>query len=305
MPVVRAQGPVGGERSGAGLVLHVGASRTIAPMHAPEPTSPAARHELVLAATLLVVLAAAVAASDAFIPAGLLPIAVLLAGLGILGREQPEASPYLSVLLPAMLTGGAAAVVHLVPTGVWLLAALAAYAIVMDRMVALETGILAQVSGLSDGDRARVIGTAVVTAFVVFTGVASLVPGGMPEPTGAPTAGSSAMTEGWLAVLALADAAAALVIGWRIAALRFGSLGEMARSALTYALVTAIAAGLIRAIDLPRLVGPAVLTLVFYLWDAQHGSAPARRRERRFLWEMILLAALAILVIAWNLRLQQ
>ncbi|MFN8630829.1 MAG: hypothetical protein U0838_11075, partial [Chloroflexota bacterium] len=100
----------------------------------------------------------------------------------------------------------------------------------------------------------------------------------------------------------LADAIAAFVIGWRISALRFGQPLDVARSALTYALVIAIAAGLIRAIDLPRLVGPAVLTLVFYLWDAQHGSAPARRRERRFLWEVMLLAILAIVVVAWNWR---
>jgi len=48
-----------------------------------------------------------------------------------------------------------------------------------------------------------------------------------------------------------------------------------------------------------------VLTLVFYLWDAQHGSAPARRRERRFLLEMTLLGILAVVVVAWNTRIAQ
>ncbi len=47
-----------------------------------------------------------------------------------------------------------------------------------------------------------------------------------------------------------------------------------------------------------------MLTLVFYLWDALHGTAPARRREPRFLWETILLIALAAVVVAWNLRLR-
>ena len=51
-------------------------------------------------------------------------------------------------------------------------------------------------------------------------------------------------------------------------------------------------------------VGPAALTLVFYLWDALHATAPARRRDPRFLWETILLAALAVVVVAWNLRLR-
>lgn len=277
--------------------------RTIAAMHAPDPGSPAARRELVLVATLLVALAVLVDPADAFVVAALLPIVVALAGIGVLGGDASPARPYAAILLPAALTGGAAAAVHLVPPGPWLLVALAGYALVLDRIVALEMGILAQPGGVTEGDRARVLAAAVVTAFVAFTGVAALVPGGMPEPA-SPTAGTSAMAEGWLVVLALADAVAALVIGWRISALRFGSMLEVARSALTYALVTAIAAGLIRAIDLPRLVGPAVLTLVFYLWDAQHGSAPARRRERRFLWEMLLLGALAILVVAWNLRVE-
>ncbi len=275
-------------------------------MHAPAPTSPAARHELVLAATLLVGLAAVVDPGDAFIVACLLPLAMLLAGLGVLGRgAAPERPAYVSLLLPATLTGAAAAAVHLVPSDVWLLVALAAFALVLDRVVALEMGVLAQSSSLSEADRARLLAMAILAAFLVFTGVAALVPGGMPEPAGSPTAGASAMTEGWLVVLAVADALAAFVLGWRISALRFAQPLEIARSAVTYALVTAISAGLIRAIDLPRLVGPAVLTLVFYLWDAQHGAAPARRRERRFVWEMALLGVLAVLVVVWNLSVQQ
>jgi hypothetical protein len=274
-------------------------------MHAVDPTAPAARHELALVATLLVGLTAAIDPGDAFVVAGLLPLAMLLAGLGVLGPNRALERPYASLLLPAVLTGAAAAAVHLVPSDLWLVVFLAALAVVLDRILVLEMGILAQPTSISDSDRARVLAAAVLTAFVVFTGVAALVPGGLPEPTGSPTAGSSAMTEGWLAVLAVADALAAFVIGWRIAALRFGQPLEVARSALTYGLVIAVVAGLIRAIDLPQLVGPAVLTLVFYLWDAQHGSAPARRQERRFLWEMALLAVLAIVVVVWNLRLQQ
>jgi hypothetical protein len=271
-------------------------------MHATAPTPPIARRELVLAATLLVALAAVIDPRDAFIVAGLLPVAVVIAGVGVLGGPEASARPWASLLLPAVLTGGSAAAVHLVPAGLWLVVAFAAFAVVLDQILKLEMGILAQASGVSDADRARVLAAGVITTFVAFTGVAALVPGGIPEPAAPVASGSSAMTTGWLVVLALADALAALIIGWRISALRFGQTLEVARSAVTYALVTAITAGLVRAIDLPRLVGPAVLTLVFYLWDAQHGSAPARRRERRFLWEMVLLAVLAFVVIAWNTR---
>ena len=144
---------------------------------------------------------------------------------------------------------------------------------------------------------------AVVTAFVAFTGIATLVPGGLAQPGGA-TAGSPTLTEGWLVVLALNDALVALVLGYRLAVLRYGTARDAARSAATFGIVVAVAAGAIRAIDLPQLVGPAVLTLVFYLWDALHGSGAVRRREPRFLWETILLVVLALVVVAWNLRLR-
>ncbi len=262
--------------------------------------STAARRELVLAALLLVALGAAVDPADAFPVATLTAVAVLLAGPALVGGGAVRSLPPL--LLPALLTGGTAAATHSAPAGLWLLAALAAFAVLMDRILAVEMAILERVDGASESDRTHILVASVLTAFIAFTGVAALVPRGIPEPVGSPIAGASAITQGWLLVLAAADALVALVIGWRLSALRLGRPLDVVRSAVTYALVTAIAAGLVRAVDLPRLVGPAVLTLVFYLWDAQHGSAPARRRERRFLWEMILLAILAIVVVAWNLR---
>jgi hypothetical protein len=43
---------------------------------------------------------------------------------------------------------------------------------------------------------------------------------------------------------------------------------------------------------------------VFYLWDALHAAAPARRREPRFLVEAALLAVIGVVVIGWNLLLR-
>ncbi len=133
-----------------------------------------------------------------------------------------------------------------------------------------------------------------VTAFVAFTGVAALVPGGLPEP-GA-TGSEAGLTEGSLLLLALGDALVALALGYRVAAARYGTVRAAARSAITYAIVIAVAAGAIRALDVPRLVGPAALTLVFYLWDALHATAPDRRREPRFIWETLLLGVLVVVV---------
>jgi hypothetical protein len=145
-----------------------------------------------------------------------------------------------------------------------------------------------------------VLAAAVVTAFVAFSGMAALVPGGLPEPGTAST--PTPLTDGWLIMLALDDALIALLLGFRVASLRYGNPRDAARSAVTYAIVIAVAAGAIRAMNVPRLIGPAALTVVFYLWDALHASAPARRREPRFLWETVLLAVLAVVVIAWNMQ---
>jgi hypothetical protein len=56
--------------------------------------------------------------------------------------------------------------------------------------------------------------------------------------------------------------------------------------------------------EIERLVGPALLTLAFYLWDAFIGAAPSRRRDIRWIGQLVVLAALGIIVAAWNLLLR-
>jgi hypothetical protein len=75
-------------------------------------------------------------------------------------------------------------------------------------------------------------------------------------------------------------------------------------SALTYGAAIAIGAAALRAMGVPRLVGPALLTLVFYLWDAFTGTAPSRRRDRRWLGRIGVLVVLGLVVAAWNLSLR-
>lgn len=273
-------------------------------MHTPEPPSPDARRELVLVATLLVGLARVVAGADVFVVAGLLPVAVLLAGASVFGGDASPSRPYESLLIPAVLAGGAAAAISLIPAGPWVVVGLVVLALTLDAILGLEARLLVQPGGTTDGDRARMLLAAVIVAFIAFTGIAALVPGGLIEPGGATAPGTTPLTESWLLVLVVDDALIALLLGYRVASSRYGSVADGTRSAITYAIVVAIGAGGIRAIGLPRLVGPAVLTLVFYLWDALHGTAPARRREPRFLWETLLLAVLAVVVVAWNLSLR-
>ena len=56
--------------------------------------------------------------------------------------------------------------------------------------------------------------------------------------------------------------------------------------------------------EIPRLIGPALLTLAFYLWDASISAAPSRRRDIRWIGQIAVLVALGIIVAAWNLLLR-
>ena len=112
-----------------------------------------------------------------------------------------------------------------------------------------------------------------------FTGVAALVPGGLVQRRG--MAARCPLSETCLLVLAAGDALVAFLLGYRAAALRSSTLRDapvFGRSPTRSSI--AIAAAALRAIEIPRLLGPALLVLVFYLWDAFHGAAPARRRDR-------------------------
>ena len=95
----------------------------------------------------------------------------------------------------------------------------------------------------------------------------------------------------------------AFLLAYRVAALRTTSVRDVLWFAVTSAIVVAIAAVALRAMEIPRVLGPALLVLVFFLWDAVHGASTSRRRDRRRLWETALLAILGVLVVAWSVRL--
>ena len=270
-----------------------------------------ARHELVLAGALLVGVARLVDPPGGWLVAGLALAAMMLAGIAVMGDEA-HGVPVESLLIPSVLTAGACGAIGLVPLGLGIVPAILVFALVLDRILRLELRLIHQPAGVSAGDRSRVLLAVVAAAFVAFTGVAALIPGGLAEPVirgtiggvDAGGGGAGGPPEGWLLGLAAADGLVALLLGYRASAFRYGTVRRAAWSALTYAVVVAIAAGAARAIDLPRLVGPSALALVFYLWDAVHGTAPARRREARFVWELVLLVVLTVVVVAWNLQLR-
>ena len=183
------------------------------------------------------------------------------------------------------------------PPLVWLVPALAVTWLLVSRTLALEARLNRAHTALTDDERTALLVTVLLVAFLGFTGVAAMVPGGLVQ-TGGP------LPEGDLLVLTAADAAVAGLLGYRIAALRVTRFRDAFWQAVTYAAAIAIGAAAIRAMAIPRLVGPALLTLAFYLWDAFISTAPSRRRDGRWIGRVALLVGLGVIVAAWNLLLR-
>jgi hypothetical protein len=266
----------------------------------------AGRRDLVLLAIVVVGLARLLDGPLVWLVAALLLGAVLLGSLAVLGTlDAPDAErgvPIEALILPAVAATGALGAIQLVPIGVWLLPALGAAALLVDRTVALEGRLLLSDRGMTDEDRSSVRIAILLTGFIAFVGAGVLVPGGLASPIGAAAAGGRAtLSTADLLVLATADALIAALLGYRAAALRLISLREALWSAATYAAAIAIAAAALRAMAIPRLIGPGLLTLALYLWDAIHGASPTRRRDPRWIWQTILLVALGAVVAGWNL----
>jgi hypothetical protein len=189
-----------------------------------------------------------------------------------------------------------------VPLGAAIVPAVAAVAFVVDRAVATEGRIIAAPQGPADHDRTRTLVMTLITSVVAFAGIAAVVPGGLAgtDLPGAPTTGLPLAN---LVVLAVADALIAGLLGYRAVALRVARARDAIWAAASYAVAIAIGAAAIRAMGIPRLIGPALLMFLFYLWDTLHAAPPSRRRDPRWIWETAILAAAAVAVAAWNLRL--
>lgn len=266
----------------------------------------AARRDLVLVATVIVGLARLLDGPLAWLTAGLLLAAMLVGSLQVLAQvEGPSADsgvPIESLILPSVAAIGCLGAIQLVPVGVWLLPALAAAAFLVDRALLLEARIIGSEQGLTEEDRSAALVATLLIAFVGFVGAAALVPGGL---AGSSLAGAvlpvPPLSGSDLLILAAADALIAGLLGYRAAALRIMTLRDALWSAATYAIAIAIGAAALRAMAIPRLVGPALLTLAFYLWDAFHGASPSRRRDPRWIWQTVLLLVLGVLVAGWNL----
>jgi hypothetical protein len=198
--------------------------------------------------------------------------------------------------VPAVLAFALALAVRLVPFNWWLVVALLGSGVVLDRVIALER-VLALAPDHA-ADRWSAVLAVVVTAFLGFAGIGSMIDGGLAGP------GAPALLESDLVALAGGDAAIAALLGFRLARLGPAARREAVVSGLGFGAVVAVGAGLLRAIAVPQLVGPALLTLVVYLWDALNATTPSIRRDPRWRWQVGLLLVLSVVVIGWNLQLR-
>lgn len=264
-----------------------------------------AHRDLAAVAVTLVGLSRVVEPPLVWLVAVLLLGAMLIGALQVLADEAAPAEAAAGIAIEALILPAVAAVaclgaIRLVPFGLWLAPALAVTWLMVRRTLALEARIHHATTGLTADDRTAVLVTILLIAFVGFTGVAAMVPGGLVQPLG----GSGPLPETNLLVLAVGDGIIAGLLGYRAVALRVGNLVGALASAATYLAAIAIGAAALRAMEIPRLMGPALLVVAFYLWDALTGTQPAHRRESRWIWQTGLLAALGLLVTAWNLLLR-
>jgi hypothetical protein len=264
----------------------------------------AAHRELTILVVTVVGLSRLLDGPLGWLVASLLLAATVAGGLMTIGGGLRGHAPIAATLLPAVVALGCVGAIRLVPLGLGLAPALLAAGLLLDGTLALEERLVRTPSGVTDEDRTLLLMAAIVAAFIGFVGAAALVPNGLVEPIRDATAPIQPLAESELVALALADALIAFLLGVRMATARIAPTRDALLSAATYGVVIAIAAGAIRVSGVPRLLGPALLTLVFFLWDAYHGAGPALRRDPRRLWEVALLALLGIVVVALNLQLR-
>ncbi|HEV7605535.1 MAG TPA: hypothetical protein VGO15_11240 [Candidatus Limnocylindrales bacterium] len=261
-----------------------------------------ARRDLALVAVTVVGLSRLLEPPLIWVVALALLGAMLLGTLQVLDAEVAPAQawfgiPIESVILPSVAAVACLGAIRLIPFGLWLAPALLVTWWVVGRTLALEARINRGPTRLTADDRTALLVTLLLVAFLAFTGIAAMVPGGLVQAGGA-------LPEANLVVLAVGDAIVAGLLGYRAASLRVTTVPDALWSAATYAAAIAIGAAAIRAIEIPRLVGPALLTLAFYLWDAYIGTIPRRRRDLRWIGRLVLLAVLGVVVAVWNLLLR-
>ena len=263
------------------------------------PASRLAERELVIMVSALVVATRLAAGGFLWLAALAALACATLGALEVFGAEEPEASPGIPIealILPGAATLAAIGALQLVPIGVPLLPAGIAAALIIWATIEIERRVLERPGGPSAEDRTVLLSILLFVAFLGFTGVAVAIPGAYLDPAAAVPVTTEELQFGSLFLLAAGNALVAGLLGYRLQALQSARLRGAIEAGVILAAIIAIATVFFRLVGLQRLLGPALLVLILYLWTALR----ARDREGRGrLVEVAVVAVVGIFVAIW------
>lgn len=253
--------------------------------------------ELGLIVATLAVLSGFVTDAPLWAATALTAIVAAAGTASLLGELRPWRWPLDRVSLPAMAAFVSVGMARLVDPVPWLAVVFAGSWAVTAWVASIETAA-ATVDGKPgsvalDGTHARATGArlgAFGLAFLGFAAIGGIVPGGVAGD------GQTLTVAAFLATIVL-DVAIGGLAGYRIAAVRPHTAGQAAVAFYQYSMIVAPVGVLVRVLALPRLFGPAVLTLALYLVTSLRESDEPVRFNARLLEEtMVLIFAGAVVV---------
>jgi hypothetical protein len=133
-------------------------------------------------------------------------------------------------------------------------------------------------------------------SFAAFAAIGGLVPGGMADGSG--EVGTKA-----LALTVAFDLAIAGALGYRIAAItRTSRFDRIVRvlAFFQYAIPIGVFGAVLRLVGLPRLFGPALLTLLLYVITVLRDSADPVLENRRLVQELLILGTVGVVAGVWG-----
>ncbi len=255
--------------------------------------------ELGLVVAMLAAFSRFVTDAPLWLATGLVALAAAAGTASLLGEVRPWRWPLDRISLPAtaaFVSVGAARLGDPVP---WLAVAFAGSWALTWWVVSIETasGTAGGEPGsvAPDGTHARPTAArlgAFGLAFLGYAAIGGIVPGAVAEH------GHPLSIAAFLATIVL-DVAIGGLAGYRIAAVRPHTPGEVAVAFYQYSMVVAPVGVLVRVLALPRLFGPAVLTLATYVVTSLRESDEPVRFNARLLEEtgVLILAGAAVVAL--------
>jgi hypothetical protein len=283
--------------------------------------------ELGLVIATLTVCAHFVDGAPLWIAAALIVAATVTGVSHLLGERHPWRIPPDRVVLPGLAAFSAVGVAHVFAPVPWLALAFLGTWLIVSWVVELETGdaslrkgddtapgavpsapgavpsatgavpIAPTDSEILANSHARPFAVRVGTlgvAFLAFAAVGGFVPGGLAGD------GKTLTATALVATIAL-DVLIGGLAGYRIAALLPHSRREGLVAFYQYAVASGHIGGFLRVLALPRLFGPALLTLLLYLVTGFRESPTPIRQSRRLIEESALLMLAGAVAVAWGL----